>query len=449
MIERADSRPDRWARIWGALASDGLLLIWLGLLALAATAALIIPQAPRSAYQQVGGVEDWLTSVRPALGRPADTLVALGLLTVTHSTWLRLIVGGAAITLALRMFDALQHLRGRFAAFVPRVSHRVTIPLGSTNAMDETSGLLDRTMTQRIEEVPQKHLLAQRPLGYLGSLLLSAAGLVAIAGWAWTQIGGWELSELRLTEDIAAAVQPTSRVLELESLEVQWGDVETPATAVGRLSFGDGDDSEDITVGLHKSQSRGGVTFDFSAVGPAVRISGERSDGSALKLQTAASQPPTEHLTLPLPPDGGSRSLAAPEEGVVVQLESEWAAGPPRIRVRIYQGREGELVEDLVVSDQASIDVNDAFFMLDVIPFAEFTVSRSPGAVLVIVGPVLALLGLVIMILYPAHQLHVVAADLGEQTTLVLGVSSRRSSRWLKSLVDRLEADHSETSGDE
>jgi hypothetical protein len=444
VIDRAESRPDRWAHVWRVLASNRLLLIWLGLLALAALAALWIPQAPRSAYQQEGGTEDWLTSVRPQLGPPADVLVALGLLTVAQSAGLRVIAAGTALTLALRLFDTTQRLRGVSLRFRPAITQRLTIPGRPSAALDAVSARLDGDLRRHVELEPHHRLVAHRPLGHLGSLLMMAGGLVALVGWLWTQAAGWELSELRLTEDIPASVAPENLALHLAFLEVQWGDAEAPTSATGELILEGDDGAAGGALELDSDRVWNGIRFHFDAVGPAVRIRGERADGTPLLLQTAASQPPTEELILPLPPDEGPRSFAAPDEGVVVQMEAEWADSTPHINLRIYQGREGELAADRTVRDRASVVLDNARFFLDVIPFAEITASRSPGTPLLIAGAILALGGIALSIGYPAHQLQVVALDRGDLCDLVLSVGSQNDAARLTALADQLDPDRSQ-----
>jgi hypothetical protein len=439
VIDRADSPPDRWAQAWRALASDRLLFIWLGLLALAALAALGIPQAPRSAYQKDGGVEDWLTSVRPELGRPADLLVSLGLLTVAHSPWLRLLAAGAALTLSLRLLDAAQGLRGTVTVFRPAVTQRLTVARVPSAALDAVCAYLDQSLRVRIENEPHHRLIAHRPLGHLGSLLLMTGGLAVMVGWLWTQAAGWESSELRLTEDIPAVIAREDLVLHLNALEVRWGDAEEPTSATGELTLEGGDGLAGGALDLDDGAVWNGIRFHFDQVGPAIRIRGEQSDGTPLLLQTAATQPPAEELTLPLPPDEGPRSFAAPDEGVVVQMESEWADSSPRINLRIYQGREGELVEDRTVGDQASIVLDNARFFLEVIPYAEITASRSPGTPLIIAGAVLVLGGIALALTYRTRQLYVVALDRGESSELVLAVGSRNDADWLAAIANSLD----------
>ncbi len=439
MIDRADPRPDRWAQVWRVLASDRLLLIWLGLLAVAALAALWFPQAPRNAYRQEGGVEDWLTLVRPQLGRPADVLVSLGLLTVAQSAWLRMVAAGTALTLALRLFDAAHRLRGTATLTRPAFTHRLTVPGEPSAALDSVSARLDRDLHHHIEAEPHHRLIAHRPLGHLGSLLMMAGGLIIMVGWLWTQATGWELSQLRLTEDILASIAPGNLVLHLDALQVRWGDARTPTTAIGELILEGGDGPAGGALELGDGRLWHGIALHFDAVGPAVRIRGERADGVPLMLQTAASQPPTEELILPLPPDEGPRSFAAPEEGVVVQLEADWADSNPSISLRIYQGREGELVEDRTIEGRASIILDRAHFIFEVVPFAEITASRTPGTPVILAGAFLAVGGVALALAYPARLLHVVALARGGQSELVLSVGSRNDADRLTNLVRLLD----------
>ncbi len=440
MTNRAASRSDLWAKAWKALASDRLLLFWLGLLALAALAAFWFPQAPRSAYQQDGGAESWLALVRPQLGRPADTWFALGFLSIARSAWLRLFLAGTALTLLLRAFDAAQRLTGFTNITRPAATHQLITPTEAAAALGIVGSQLERKLRYKIMDEPDHRLVAYRPLAQIGSLGVMLGGLIIIAGWLWTETTGWEVAELRLTEDMPAAIAPSNQTLSLDLFEVQWGSDDAPTTAWAKLVLQDDNAIATGQVDLSKAWHWQGITFRLTAVGPAIQVEGQGADGESLLLQTAAHRPPAKAITLLLPPEGGPRSFAAPDEGVVVQMETESAGDSPQIQLRIYQGQKGELVRDQVIDQEASIALENSNLTFNVIPYAQINASYTPGRSPLIAGVAVVLASALFSLGYPSRQLEVTALAQEENTELTFAAGRQGDLAWLIDLASCLDS---------
>lgn len=450
VTDRVDRSLAPWAKAWRILVSDRLLILWLGFFALAGLLILWFPQAPRSAYLQEGGVERWLTTVRPQLGAPASTLMALGVLTVAQAGWFRVILAGIGLTLLLRTFDALQQLGNPTAAFWPAASHSCSIESEPLAALDVVQAVLDRHFRRNQRRYrdaePHPRLIAFRPLAPVGTLCVAVGGLVVMAGWLWTQAAGWELANLRLTEGSPITVPLIEQTLRLEAFQVDWGDEETQVSALARLALWDEELVASGEVDLHEGWRWQGVNYRLTAVGPAVTVSGEGADEQPLMLQTAAHRPPVREVTLLLPPEDGPRSFAAPDEGIVIQVEAEPFISSPRIGLRAYQGREGELVEDQTINEAATLALNGARFFFDILPYAEITASHTPGRALMITGCVILLTGILLTLAGAGRpgRLEVIAVGRDGVTELTLNAPDHTGSAWLRNLTGQLDSERRE-----
>ena len=193
-------------------------------------------------------------------------------------------------------------------------------------------------------------------------------------------------------------------------------------------------------VDLSKAWHWQGITFRLTAVGPAIQVEGQGADGESLLLQTAAHRPPAKAITLLLPPEGGPRSFAAPDEGVVVQMETESAGDSPQIQLRIYQGQKGELVRDQVIDQEASIALENSNLTFNVIPYAQINASYTPGRSPLIAGVALVLASALFSLGYPSRQLEVTALAQGENTELTFAAGRQSDLAWLVALASCLDS---------
>ncbi len=442
MTVTAAQRPDLWARAWQFLNSNGLLAAWLVLFLFSGVVFLWFPQAPRSAIAVDGGMEDWLISVRPRLGNATDTVHALGLLSVERAIWFRLLVAGASLTLLIKTMDAAD----RLLRPIPSAGLTRSQTISLQTPADAVPALLKQTLDRRFrmnlwEQDGISRLVADVPLHYLGTLLLSGGGLLMAAGWLWAQTAGWEMAPIRLTEGASATVQTTGRELTLDQLHIEWGENAKLAAAACHLSlWDDGQQVAAGTINLAQDWRQEGITHYLSDIGAALHAHGQASSGEPLLLQTAANRSPVEVLTLQLPPDDSLRSFAVPDQGMVVQAEAVAPGGQPQIRIRVYQGQEGELATDTTFSDQTSILVNGSQLNLSVLPYAEFTVSYTPGRPVVAIGALLAAAGLAVAVASRPDELEATIEPSSAGTRLTLKASQRPGNGWLEGLIDRLQA---------
>jgi hypothetical protein len=434
--ERTDRGPDRWVRAWLALTSNWLLIVWLGLLAFAGLVALWFPQVPRSAYTAERGLESWLTGTRAELGSPTDLFLVLGFLSVERSVWFRVILAGTGLSLILRAIDSLTTLLRPGRRLADRfLAQTLVLPVEMPAALGKIEAHLRREFELDVEHDAEGHrVAASRPLAPLGPLLVSLGGLLLIGGWTWTQAAGWQASNVFVTDRIPAAVTPADGTLTLEDFEVEWQDGATVGQAHGRLHFANARQDESGEISLDSPWRWQSMTYDLTSVGPAVHVTGAGPGGRPLLLQVAASRPAAEQITLALPADDNLRSFAAPEEGIVVQVEAVTGERSPAIHLRVYLGQAGELVEDRVTDAQAFVLIGGTRLSLTVIPFAHITASYTPGRPLGISGFVLVVAGAILALAYPRHDVKVVAESGEDTTVLTVAVRGAKESEWLATL---------------
>lgn len=446
MSESTNRRPDFAARVWLVLASNQLLIVWLGLLALAGLIFLWLPQIPSSAYLQERGLERWLTATRAELGSPTDLLLALGFLRVERALWFRVILAGIAFSLLLRAIDSLTRLVGSGRRTPePHLAQTVTLPGEPQVAVDKIKEHLVTDGTKlELHAASGRRWVATRPLAPLGPLCISLGGLLLIAGWVWTQVAGWQARDLFLTADTSATVALANITLRLEDFQVRWQDGATPQSAGGRLYLSTDHEEWSGEISLGSPRRWQGATYELTGVGPAVHVSGSSPGGRPMLFQVAARRPTAEEITLALPADDNLRSFAVPDQGIVVQVEAVAGEQSPRIHVRVYLGQAGELVNDRMMDAQAFVLIGGSQLALTMIPFAEMIATYTPGRPLGIGGTVLVVAGLLLALVYPRRDV-LVAVEQNENTTAVtIGVRGASESQWLASLTQQLVEGESE-----
>jgi hypothetical protein len=444
--ESTNRRPDFSARVWLVLASNQLLILCLGLLALAGLISLWFPQIPSSAYLEERGLERWLTGARAELGSPTDLLLVLGFLNVERALWFRVILAGTALSLLLRAIDSLTRLvgSGRWIP-EPHLAQTVTLPCETQVALDRIREHLVRDSNKlELHEASGQRWVATRPLASLGPLCVSLGGLLLISGWIWTQVAGWQARDLFLTADTPATVVIANATLRLEDFEVRWQDGATAQSARGRLYLSKDHEERSGEISVGSPWRWKGATYELTSVGPAVHVSGSSPGGGPMLFQVAARRPTVEEITLPLPADDNLRSFAAPEQGIVVQVEAVTGEQNPRIHVRIYLGQAGELVEDRMMDAQAFVLIGGSQLSLTMIPFAEIAVTYTPGRPLAIGGTVLVVTGLLLALVYPRRDVLVAVEQNENATTVTIGVRGASESQWLATLAQQLVEGESE-----
>jgi hypothetical protein len=337
------------------------------------------------------------------------------------------------------LFDIVYQWTSFAAITRPAITRHLTTTTQPAAALEAVRDQLGSGLRHKIEEEPDHRLLAYRPLAQISPLGITLGGLVIIGGWLLTQSAGWEATQLRLTENMPVTIPYGNQILDLKTFEVRWGNNDVPTTALGELSVEDDGVVAASVIDLSTDWRWRGTTYRLVAAGPAVQVEGKGADEKPLLLQTAANHPPTEEVTLLLPLEGGPRSFAAPDEGVVVQMETEPDSNSPLVHLRIYQGREGDLVEDRVISAETTIVLNGTRLTFRVHPYAQIDASYTPGRSLIVAGSIIILLGILSSLAFQNRQLEVTAVARKKRTELTFTTGRHDDSSWLKGLADSLE----------
>lgn len=397
------------------------------------------PQAPRNIYLTDSSLSSWLDIIRPEIGSSAGNLLDLGLLTISRTIWFRILLAGTALTLLVRLADAVQATFG-----FPELGDYTK----TGTAADDAESLLQITKSwlgknYRInkcenEEGKEIGLEAIRPLGSIGSLCIAIGGLVFLAGWIWSDIGGWAYPGIRLTNNMTVGSPDGKTSLTWVSSSEDWAELQNSTQVDGNIHAIQGDISSSGELGSTRGWHWRGVDYRLDSIGPAVHAEGQDSNGNPLALQTTAGQSPSDELTLSLSMIDDLKSFASLDKGIVIQLGLEQVDGKPQVRVRAYQGQEGELITNQLIDQSITLEINNSVFMLSVIPYAQITAIYSPGKPLMIIGLVIALAGVILSVTYRPRHMRLTVIDQHELLQVTLQTSQVKDAAWLDSLADYL-----------
>jgi len=177
--------------LWNVLASHYVrLLLFLGVAVLGVLLA-ILPQRPAAALADPATATIWLESARGRFGGATDWLLASGFFDVTHSLWLRGLLGLLAFSLALGVVDLLRP-RQPSAALARESQILATEPPETVQTAELAKKLGEalRAKGYRVREKGQGgRLYADRFAPYL--LTVYVGMLLAIAGLAVSERVAW------------------------------------------------------------------------------------------------------------------------------------------------------------------------------------------------------------------------------------------------------------------
>lgn len=429
LIPAATPRGDTWARLWRFAASDRLALLWLALIGLSLLLMAALPQAPAAALDNPAEFTRWLATVRPRFGSATALLLNLGLLNVSHTPWFRLILAGAAFSLLVRLYNAVEALRQAralpnvrapdsfFADPQPnRIEQVVSAPPAAIEAL--AAQLRQRGYRVRTEAGAAAHYLAaDRPLAPLGPALAHVGLLVVLLGAAWNAVSGWEQAGITLPPgETVTAGRGSTYALRLEGALSQ---EDSAAAQIAMLANGAPVAQRSLTPGA--TWWFGGTGVRLTSRGPAVQLSGSDDSGAPVMLLAAPGATPAPTLTLLVTADRPDPSAFAPAQALALQAE---ARGASTVRLRALRGTAGELVAEDVITGQGALTVDEVRYQVSVAPYVTVDLIYLPGRLVLLAGGALAALGLLAWAVYRPRRLWALAATEGRATVVKIATHS-------------------------
>ncbi len=387
---------DAWRAVWQAISSN-VLLAAIGLfVAIGAIAMNVLPQTPSAGVADPVAYSRWEANAHLQEGQLYDLLTGLGLNSVQQAVWWRVAVGGLGALAALRLLDHAGQLIGQrhldptliderrmrvifdapplqdIASRLRALSHRVATPSAAVDAV-----IADRW--------PWANALPV--VLYLGLLLLSAGIIINL-------LLGWEVSGRAIFSD-APVLLPSGAKLSLSDVPgmpgaplafiMQPGDM--------RLSLADG-----------QRANIGGATIHVRQVTPGYRVTATTANGSPLPIRASNFLSPTAEVLIVFNADERERYIAVPDASVALAISVSDQPGQPD-QARAFALPSGTVITDTVV--QPELIINTTRFVFTPARGGVVDAISMPGLPLVWIGLVLAVLGLIGILAFPARRILV------------------------------------------
>jgi hypothetical protein len=448
------SRVEPLSVVWRFFAAPGILMVLLGLVALALVLLTLIPQIPS---QEATDPQAWLAAQPGLSGQYGGLVRALHLYDIPHSLWFHSLLALAGLALFVWLVESIElawraaKARWRAAAFVFWGDGAPQASLFSSLSAEDIQARLGEALERRgyrragVADLTPSNLVGSRrvyvlwarPVVY-GALLVVLAGLgIAVGGgWQdedWTPVPGesrpvghespysvrLDAFDLQLAED--------GRLCGLQS-EISW-------LEGGMVAGQDG-------VRIGRPAVRQGVAVRQVGYVPAVKVRGQDGDGQPLMFQAAEEGTrPAPVLDVTFPTPDARQFVLIPEKdlGIVLTFEPLSVEGTPSLYVSLLRdgGGEGPLA---VLHESGAVAMGGLQIEIGLDYRSLLRIDHRPGMGFVMGGMALALVALVAAWLLPPRLVWIAVGPERDGSTLIqlLALPRSRGGRWLGRLASSL-----------
>lgn len=451
------SRFDPLSVVWRLFAAPQTLLVLMGLVSVTLALGLLLPQIPP---QAAADPQAWLAVTAGHLGPVGDLFLALGLFSLFHSWWFRLLLALTGLSFFVRAIDSAElawYATGRrfLPATLPSFWGR-TAPerrLESSLDPDEVQARLGTLLTrigyrwtglpgpraERFVAVHRGMVLWARPLGYV-ALLMALAGLAIAASWGWQ---GAEWQPVR-GESLAVA-HGTPYVVRLDDFDFPVDQDQRLQNYSSQITWLEGEaEVQQDTIDLGRASSRRGATVRQVGFLPVIRLRGWDRDGRLLTLETAEDALSLMGQVEIRFASAEARPLVlVPDHDLFLALAFELVCpqAKPALHLEPTRGESSEPGAQKVLYGSGSIMVDDLRFEaeMDFVPILR--ADYRPGMGLVVAGLLLFVISLIALWVAPP-RLAWLSVELGEDENTSIRVQTlpdAESDRQLLRLTDRLQ----------
>jgi ResB-like family len=446
--------------VWRIFATPATLLILLALVAIVLILSSLIPQIP----PDVSTNPQLLLALQPdALGSSNDVAQALGLHSIYHAFWFRLLlvlIGLALFAWGVESVElAWRASRGHWVApalalwgghplrtrlLVPGTAAQAQAQMGDCLA---SYGYLTAEVTrcQGTETGPnwvasrRGILLWGRPLAS-GGLLLALLGLAIVTTWGW-QSNQWQ----PVTGERMVVGHGTAYTIRLDAFEPLTGSEGQPDDGryESRITWLMGDQTlGQGMVSVGRPATRGGLAVRQLGYVPDVTLDGVDQAGKPLRLQPGGiTANAVEKVRLAFGSAETQHVIVLPDQGLFLLLYLEPAAGGtgPLLRLALLRGAEAEQQPLAVLRQSGEVNLDGLQLDVELGYRPALHVDYRPGMILLIAGTILAVVGLVMGWLFGARLVWMAVAQ-GEENTAVhlLAFGGVGESDWFSQLAAHL-----------
>lgn len=457
------SRFEPLSALWQVLAAPQMLMILLGLIALALVLGSVIPQIPPEA---MSNPQAWLAMQADPFGQSTGFFGALRLYDLYHTLWFRLLLVLTGLVLFVRTLESaeLAWRAGRRDLWTAKAlafwgqdppQIPLVLSLSPQETRAQTSSVLGRHgyWLANAAGWPEPGLVAgrrsmvlwARPLGH-GALLLALLGLAIAGTWGW-QSEGWQA----IPGESRAVGFGTPYAVRLEAFDMHLDDNQRLKAIDSRVTWleGDREVGQDL-VGVGQPATRRGITLRQIGYVPIARMRAWDADGQPLTLDTGVdvlSVTGEAEIRFPSPESQPLVFLLDRDLILALAFEPMCDTGRPALRVDRVQS-DGAARQTLgILYESGTVPVDDLRLDMDLTFVPILRVDQRPAMGLVVAGLMLLILALLARWLVPPRLVWIAVEPEGENHShvQVVGLPGAGTDRWLAQLATRLGA---EVSGD-
>jgi hypothetical protein len=454
MAEQTESVPrfDPLSALWRVFAAPQILLILVGLLALALVAGALIPQIPADYSEDP---QAWLAMQSGIWAQAGGILRTLGVFNILSSLWFRALLAFLGLCLFVRMVDSaeLAWLVTRREGLTPALfsswidhppARQVSVSLPGHETMERASALLSERgyWTRALPGISVPTTVAvrrglmfwARPFAY-GSLLVALV-CAAVAG-AW----GWQGEPWRPRQgEVHAVGHDTPYSVRLDAFSIVAGEGEWPTEYSSTVTWLEGESVvEQGLVGAGRTSSHAGFTLRQVGYVPIVRMRGWDSDGQPLMLETEGDVlSMTGEAEIRFASTADQPLVLVPNEDLFLMLSFEQGCNGegPALRVNRIGEDSGEREDLGTLSESGSVSVDNLRFEVDLAFVPILQVDRYPAVALALISLALFIVALATSWLVPARLLWTaVIEQQGHKSLIQLqALAGAGSQGWLSRL---------------
>lgn len=441
--------PPYFDRLYRRLAGDGAVLVLLALALLAFAFSLLLPQLALDPDQPAA--LRWLDETAARFGALGPMLRTAGLFDLTHSPWLRGLLGLLAFTLLLRLALIAAEARTRlrrpdaaaaagWAALWPHQAQLAVQGAPAATRAELSENLISEGWRVTAEDAGDAiRIVAERSRWGLLAQPLALSGLLLMLAGLWLgQWGGWRQAEV-----ILAPGQPV-RLSRDHTVQITVGDAVSAQLDTLTVQR-DGRAAQTRSLRLGGLATAAGLWLRRTGEGPAMVVSARDADGGSLAVQSVdRSTAPQDKLTLVFDQPRAEQLFLTPERQLVFSIVAfpelpERGLSGPAYLVQAFPFNQRDPITNQFIQGNANLALGEDVYSLAAGRYLAVTVSRKPGLPLLALGAALALAGVMLAVRRPAGRLLLTLCPHGAETTVAAALQAspfwRQAAPWLAAWV--------------
>lgn len=387
---------DPWRRAWHFFSGDPFLTIVLSFSALLFLAAAVLPQTPQNdpiAYSR------WLSETQQRFGTWHSLFTTLGLFSVFNSILFRLALALIGLICALRLIDQIDQLRGRRALpdrpIRPLTDQRLELNLDQVRA---------KLRGYRIQSNDTGLVVDQLPRSAIAAFAVYGGALIILIGLIIGTFSDYRFDQIDVEPNQVMAINSTPYSIRLDSF--------TPLFDQVNLTLL----KQDIPIASSNLDSTNSAfsfkpTVYLENIGPALIVSAIDQSGKSVGLQRTADSPPQAQKFISFSHDRSEGFIAAPDAGIVLQIDSIDQSSTPNYSIQAYQVATGRVLTSTQVKPGETLTVNQITFTFQPAAFVTISLVDQPSHYLIGFGFVSILLGLIGSLIWPTRRVWLQSED--------------------------------------